>query len=242
MGFSAALPSPRVSVYPLRPGRLRLHCRHSRPVWPERHNNLFAYVDDLIQLLQTLPDCRGQPVIYIGHSVSGMIGAIAAIAQPELFQQLILISASPYYLREPNYPGGLTQSDLDELFKAMATNYQTWAAGFAPDLFGIDDSALLADFSRSLFQLQPDIALRTLRMIFESDWRFVVGKIRTPVHLIQARDDFVVPQEVGLWLHEHIPGSTLDWVDARGHLPHLTHAADVCLLIRRFLPQVQQPQ
>ncbi len=207
---------------------------------PGRYDSLFAYVDDLIQLLQTLPDCRGQQVIYIGHSVSSMIGAIAAIAQPELFQQLILISASPYYLREPNYPGGLTQSDLDELFNAMATNYQAWAAGFAPELFGMEDLALLADFSRPLFHLPPDIALRTLRMIFESDWRSLVDKIRTPVHLIQARDDFVVPQEVGLWLHEHIPGSTLDWIDARGHLPHLTHAADVCLLVRRFLTQAQQ--
>ncbi|MGK9450497.1 alpha/beta fold hydrolase [Acidithiobacillus caldus] len=212
---------------------------------PERHESLFAYADDLMQLLDALPhvreDLRGQPVVYIGHSVSAMIGVIAAIAQPQRFRELVLIGASPYYLRTPDYPGGLTQGDLDQLFMAMATNYQAWAAGFAPDLFGIDDAALLADFSQSLFRLPPDIALRTLRKIFASDWREFVGRVRVPVHLIQSREDFVVPREVSLWLQAHIPGSTLDWIDVRGHLPHLTRPAEVCAALRPYLPQGRPP-
>ena len=196
------------------------------------HSTLFAYADDLIQLLDTL-ELRG--VTYIGHSVSGMIGGIAAIARPELFAKLIFIGASPHYLKAPGYPGEILPADLNALYAAMATNYQAWAAGFAPLIFGIKDEFLLADNAKTLFRLQPDIALRTLRMIFQSDFRDLVSRIRHPVHLLHSRHDFAVPEGVACWLHEHIPGSTLDWIDAPGHLPHVTDAPDVCLVLRHYL-------
>jgi len=197
------------------------------------HSTLFGYADDLIALLEAL---QLRSVIYIGHSVSCMIGAIAAVARPDLFARLIFIGASPHYLKAPGYPGETLPKDLESLYTAMATNYQAWAAGFAPQIFGIVDGALLAEYSKTLFRLQPDIALRTLQMIFQTDFRELVGKIRQPVHLIHSRHDFAVPEGVALWLHEHIAGSTLDWIDDPGHLPHVTSATDVCLLIRRYLP------
>lgn len=197
------------------------------------HSTLFAYADDLIQLLDTL---ELQSVTYIGHSMSCMIGAIAAVARPDLFARLILIGASPHYLKKPDYPGELQPTDLDTLYTAMATNYQAWAAGFAPQIFGLEDAALLTDYAKTLFRLQPDIALRTLQMIFHSDLRRLVENIRQPVHLINSRQDFAVPEGVALWLHEHISGSTLDWIEAPGHLPHVTSAPDVCLAICSYLP------
>ncbi len=199
---------------------------------PDYHNTLFAYADDLIELLQVLKLDR---VRYIGHSVSCMIGAIAAVARPELFSELIFIGASPHYLQEKNYPGTLQQKDLNSLFAAMSTNYQAWAAGFAPQIFGIDDQELLAEYSKTLFRLHPEIALRTLRMIFQSDLREIVGKVTQPVHLIHSRPDFAVPEPVAVWLQQQIPGSTLDWIDSPGHLPHVTQVAAVCARIHGYL-------
>ena len=50
-------------------------------------------------------------VIFVGHSVSGMIGALAAIQAPERFAQLILVSPSPSYLNElPEYRGGFERA------------------------------------------------------------------------------------------------------------------------------------
>lgn len=57
-----------------------------------RYNSLDAYVDDLIQILDSLGVDR---CFYVGHSLSSMIGILAAIRRPELFAKLILIGASP---------------------------------------------------------------------------------------------------------------------------------------------------
>lgn len=198
----------------------------------QRHSHLYGYADDLIELLDNL---GVQSCIYVGHSVSCMIGAIAAIARPDLFRRHIWIGPSPYYLKDENYPGTLTLADLQAIYEAMVTNYQAWAAGFAPLMFGVKEEHQLADFSKTLFRLQPGIALRTLRMIFDSDTRSFVGKVQQPVHLIFNRNDFVVSQGVALWLHATLPHSTLDWIDAQGHLPHMTHPTAVGSLLKKYI-------
>lgn len=198
----------------------------------QRHSHLYGYADDLIELLDSL---GVQSCIYVGHSVSCMIGAIAAIARPDLFRRHIWIGPSPYYLKEENYPGTLLPEDLQSIYEAMVTNYQAWAAGFAPLMFGVTDEHRLANFSQTLFRLQPDIALRTLQMIFEADTRSFISKVKQPAHLIFNRDDFVVPQGVALWLQAALPQSTLDWIDAQGHLPHMTHPEVVGPLLRKYV-------
>jgi pimeloyl-ACP methyl ester carboxylesterase len=57
-----------------------------------RYTNLDAYVDDLLAVLDAL---RIERCYLVGHSVSAMIGILAAIRRPELFVKLVLIGASP---------------------------------------------------------------------------------------------------------------------------------------------------
>lgn len=198
----------------------------------QRHSHLYGYADDLIELLDSLGI---QSCIYVGHSVSCMIGAIAAIARPDLFRRHIWIGPSPCYLKDENYPGTLTPEDLQAIYDAIVTNYQAWASGFAPLMFGVTEDHRLADFSKTLFRLQPSIALRTLQVIFDSDTRAFVAKVSQPVHLIFNRDDFVVPESVALWLHRKLPNSTLDWIEAQGHLPHMTHPEIVGSLVKKYI-------
>lgn len=108
----------------------------------ERHGALFGYADDLIDILDELDvrDCT-----YIGHSMSGMIGAAAAVARPDLFERLVIIGASPRYLDDDGYTGGFRPQDLDQLFDSMRANYQAWIAGFAPMVVGVEDSAVAAE-------------------------------------------------------------------------------------------------
>ena len=44
--------------------------------------------------------------IFVGHSVSSMIGVLAAIEEPQRFARLILIGPSPRYINEADYVGG----------------------------------------------------------------------------------------------------------------------------------------
>lgn len=185
----------------------------------DRHGALFGYADDLLDLLD---ECDVEHCTYVGHSMSGMIGTLAAIARPELFERLVLIGASPRYLDDVEYIGGFKPEDLEGLFQSMSANYQAWVAGFAPMVVGVDDSAVIADFSNTLFQMRPDIALNTSRTIFTSDLRRSAAQLTTPVHVIQTAVDVAVPVQVGQWLANAIDGATLDVIDAAGHLPHMT--------------------
>lgn len=199
---------------------------------PKRHASLFGYADDLIAILD---DLRIESCIYIGHSVSGMIGAAAAAARPEPFRRLIMIGASPRYLNEPGYEGGFTQGDLDALHAGMAANFQAWGAGFAPAVLGVPDHAAVDEFCRTLFMMRPDIALSTSRTIFQSDMREIATRLERPTHLVQTGRDLAVPIFVAKWLNSHIDGSTLDAIEAEGHLPHMTAPAEVLRVLERRL-------
>lgn len=203
-----------------------------------RHSALFGYADDLLTMLDELDvnDC-----IYVGHSMSGMIGAAAAVARPDLFSRLVLIGASPRYLNDDGYAGGFEQGDLDAVYAALAADFPAWAAGFAPAMVGgpdravVPDSAVVEDVSRMLARIRPDIALATAKTVFQSDLRDVVPRLQRPTHLIQTRADMAVPQAVADWLHRSIAGSTLDVIDATGHLPHLTAPDAVLQCLARHL-------
>jgi sigma-B regulation protein RsbQ len=197
-----------------------------------RHATLFGFADDLVGLLH---DNEIESCIYIGHSFSGMIGAAAAVAQPELFARLVMIGASPCYLNETVYRGGFDQSDLDGLFDSMATNFQAWGAGFAPAVVGVADNDAIHEFCRTLFLIRPDIALATCRTIFQSDMRQIATRLRRKTHLLQTARDFAVPREVAAWLHGHIDHSTLDLLDADGHLPHMTASSEIIRVLERRL-------
>lgn len=201
---------------------------------PEVHGSLFGYADDLLDLLN---EQSVQQVSYVGHSVSGMVGMIAASARPALFERLVLLQPSPRYLNDADsgYLGGFEQSDLDGLYAAMATNYQSWAAGFVPMVMGVEEAHVLARFSETLFKMRPDIARHILRMIFQSDHRNVVPRVTVPTHFIHSRKDVAVPIEVAQWLSAHLPGSVSEILELEGHLPHLTQPHVVASAVLRHL-------
>jgi sigma-B regulation protein RsbQ len=203
-----------------------------------RHDTLFGFADDLLDVLGELDIHR---CIYVSHSVSGMIGAAAAGARPQAFARLVMIGASPRYLNGPGYRGGFDQTDLDQLYDGMAANFQAWGAGFAPAVVGVPDNAAVHEFCRTLFLIRPDIALATSRTIFQSDMRAITERLERPTHLLQTAQDLAVPSEVAAWLHRHVDGSTLDILDAQGHLPHMTAPAEVIRLLERRLVTTEGP-
>lgn len=198
------------------------------------HSSLFGFADDLLALLD---EVQPPAVSYVGHSVSGMIGMIASVARPECFEKLILLQPSPRYLndRSSGYVGGFEQSDLDALYDAMATNYQSWAAGFAPMVTGVNDTHVLSKFSEALFKIRPDIARLILKMIFQTDHRNIVHRVKVPTHLIHSRKDVAVPLDVAQWLHGHLPKSTSEILELEGHTPHLSHPNVVLGALMRYL-------
>lgn len=196
---------------------------------PEDYTTVADYADDLLNLLSEVGVDR---CVYVGHSVSGMIGVLASIEDPGRFEQLVLLNASPRYINDAGYTGGFEQADLDGLFGAMSANYQAWVAGFAPMAIGADVPQAVADFSSGLLAMRPDVTARIARMIFTSDLRQVLPHVTVPTLLVHAREDIAVPAAVGEYLHQSIAGSRLEWIDVAGHLPHLTAPESVAGVLR----------
>ncbi len=199
---------------------------------PDDYSSVTDYADDLLELLDEL---EIESCTYVGHSVSGMIGVLASIEEPDRFKQLVLLNASPRYLNTDGYVGGFEQAELDSLFTAMSANYQAWVAGFAPAAVGVDVPAAIIDFSAGLLAMRPDVTAKIARMIFTSDLRHVLPMVTVPTLLIHAREDIAVPAAVGQFLHENIAGSHLEWIDMAGHLPHLAAPDEVAAVLRDAL-------
>lgn len=191
---------------------------------PRRYSSLYTYAEDLLELCSEL---KIKNSILVGHSVSGMVSLLAALVQPEVFSQLIFISASPRYLNDANYVGGFDQSDLDSLYAAMSSNYYAWASGFAPVAMRNPEKPELAlEFASTLSAIRPDIAQSVARVIFQSDHRSELPRLKVPALILQSNNDIAVPLEVGGYMEKHIANSKLLHIPAQGHLPHLS-APDV---------------
>lgn len=199
---------------------------------PRRYQSLRSYAIDVLNLLEEL---ALEDVVYVGHSMSGMIGLLAAIEEPRRFRKLVLLGASPRYLDDEGYVGGFKRADLDGLYDAMQTNYHAWASGFAPIATGNPDKPDLArEFASTLAALRPDIALTAARTIFESDHRKDLPKLTLPTLVLQSQADVAVPIAVGAFLASHIPRAELQILDATGHLPHWSAPEQVTSAILSF--------
>lgn len=195
--------------------------------------DLDAYAGSLLATLDTLRVTRCQ---YVGHSVSGMIGVLASLREPDRFEKLILLAASPRYVDEPGYTGGFTEDGLTALFDSMVGNYGAWAHRFAPIATARPHAdPATEEFVRGLLAMRPDAALSIAVSIFRSDLRAALPRVTVPCAILQVSGDAAVPMSVATYLHEHLPGSVMEVIDAEGHVPQLTAPDALLAALRRHL-------
>jgi len=202
---------------------------------PIKYNTLNTYADDLVTIAREL---ALQDAIIVAHSVSSMKALLASVKVPELFSKLVFIGASPRYLNDESndYIGGFNQPALDSMYEAMTTNYYAWASGFSSAAMGNPDKPELGErFAGTLSAIRPDIALAVAKVIFESDIRKDISKLQKPTLILQTQHDIAVPGEVATYLNKNINGSTLQYLDAEGHFPHISAPAEVIRAVKSFI-------
>ncbi|XP_030471389.2 strigolactone esterase D14-like [Syzygium oleosum] len=187
---------------------------------PAKYSTYDAYADDLIALLD---EWDLKSVIFLGHSMSGMIGCIASIKRPELFQRLILLLASPRYLNLGDYVGGFEESRIDDMVSSIRSNYQEWVENFTPAVVDPKDPPSVDKFRRCLHSMKPEVAASLANAIFHSDYRHILADVTTPCTIIQVTNDMAVPTSVAHYMKEKISGlSTVEMIEGTGHFPQLT--------------------
>lgn len=186
-----------------------------------RYATLDGYAQDLLEVCEAL-DVR--QAVLVGHSVSAMIGLLAAIRQPSRFSRLVMIGPSPRYINDPPYVGGFERDDVENLLSLMDHNYIGWAAALAPMVIGDPDRPdVTAELERSFCSTDPQAARTFARATFFADNRADLPRAPVPSLILQVRDDALAPMAVGRYLADHMPLSELVVLEATGHCPHMSH-------------------
>jgi sigma-B regulation protein RsbQ len=203
----------------------------------KRYGSLAGYAQDVLDVIHAL-DLRD--VIFVGHSVSSMVGVLAANREPERFSQLILVGPSPRYINEaPDYVGGFERRDIEGLLETMEKNYIGWANFLAPAVMKNPDRPELSEeLEASFCSTDPVIARRFAEATFFSDNRDDLVAVQVPSLIMQCSDDMLAPPDVGDYLARTLPNSTLRVLEATGHCPHMSHPGETIGVIREYLSSV----
>ncbi|MDA0565326.1 alpha/beta hydrolase [Streptomonospora sp. S1-112] len=186
----------------------------------DRYSALDGYARDAVEVCAAL-DLTG--AVFVGHSVSAMVGVLAAAAAPERIGALAMVTPSPCYIDDEGYRGGFSAADIDELLDSLDSNYLGWSAAMAPVIMGNPDRPELgAELERSFCATDPDIAAVFARTTFLSDSRGDLQTVSVPTLILECAEDVIAPREVGAYVHAAIPGSRLVTLDATGHCPQLS--------------------
>ena len=200
---------------------------------PTRYGSVDGYASDVVELCQEF-GIRGG--VYVGHSVSAMIGVLAAKRAPELFDELVLVGPSPRYIDDADYVGGFTEAQIHELLEFLDSNHMGWSQAMAPVIMGNADRPELAEeLTNSFCRTDPDIAKRFARTTFLSDNRADLDGVIQRSLILQCSDDVIAPRAVGDYVHRKLSNSTLVQLAASGHCPNLSAPDETIAAIRAFL-------
>jgi sigma-B regulation protein RsbQ len=199
----------------------------------EKYSTLDGYTADLLEI------CAAEQLsnaIFVGHSVSAMIGVLAAIQEPHRFEKLILVGPSPRYVNDGDYIGGFAREDIDGLLEFLDSNYMGWAATMAPVIMGNPERPELgAELTGSFCRTNPDIARQFARVTFLSDNRADLAKLQTPSLVLQCSDDAIAPRAVGEYVHASLRGSEFMMLKATGHCPNLSAPEETIAAMKAYL-------
>lgn len=202
---------------------------------PEKYATLHGYAEDVVALAEELGVRDG---VFVGHSVSAMIGLLATKMAPHLFNDLVMVGPSPRYINDPaaDYVGGFDEAQIHELLEFLDSNHMGWSQAMAPTIMGNPARPELAEeLTNSFCRTDPDIAKRFARATFLSDNRSDLVDFPTRTLVLQCSEDVIAPQCVGEYVHHALPNSHLVLMEATGHCPNLSAPVETIAAIKAFV-------
>ena len=200
---------------------------------PGKYSTLSGYADDVVAIGSEL---GLRDAIFVGHSVSAMIGVLATLKAPSMFGRLVLVGPSARYIDDVGYVGGFSEKQIAELLEFLEDNHMGWSAAMAPSIMGNPDRPELGEeLTNSFCRTDPEIAKAFARVTFTSDNRADLAKVSVPTLILQCREDIIASTEVGEFVHNQIPRSKMVILDATGHCPNLSAPREVVAAMQAFV-------
>jgi sigma-B regulation protein RsbQ len=199
----------------------------------DKYASLEGYAEDVVEIGRAL---ELEDAVFVGHSVSAMIGVLASARAPNMFSHLVLVGPSPRYINDGDYIGGFTAAQIEELLEFLDNNHMGWSQAMAPVIMGNKDRPELGDeLTNSFCRTDPEIAKHFARTTFTSDNRADLAKVQAKSLILQCSDDAIAPASVGEYVHKHLPNSELVVLRATGHCPNLSAPDETIAAIRAFV-------
>lgn len=200
---------------------------------PKKYGSLQGYADDVLEIGRELGI---KDAVFVGHSVSAMIGALASIKAPDIFEALVMVGPSPRYIDDGEYSGGFSAAQIEELLASLDDNHMGWSAAMAPAIMGNPDRPELGEeLTNSFCRTDPEIAKQFARVTFMSDNRADLARVPVRTLILQCKEDIIASEQVGEYVQRSLPRSELVTLDATGHCPNLSAPEQVVTAIRAFV-------
>src|ERR1700748_1117016 len=198
-----------------------------------RYSTLAGYADDVIEIGREI---GLEDAVFVGHSVSSMIGVLATLKAPGMFGKLVMVGPSARYIDDEGYVGGFSETQIEELLQFLESNHMGWSAQMAPVIMGNPDRPELGEeLTNSFCRTDPEIAKAFARVTFKSDNRADLAKVDIPTLVLQCSEDIIASKPVGEFVHHGIPGSEIVMLEATGHCPNLSAPDEVISAMRAFV-------
>ncbi len=178
---------------------------------------------------------------WLGWSMGATVALHIAHRFPERCQSLILLAGNPHFIRTDRWPG-INLQVLNAFGDSLCADSQATLLRFLSlQINGLPNHK---DIARTLKASVSEYAapdhdtlIQGLRLLKESDLRPALAKLSMPVSTIMGNRDTLVPADTGHQMQQLLPSLQLNMIDKAGHVPFLSHRAEVLSIISRFMDE-----
>ncbi|MHB8253697.1 MAG: alpha/beta fold hydrolase [Acidiferrobacter sp.] len=178
-----------------------------------------------------------QPSVWLGWSLGGLVALTLAARHPACVKRLILVGATPYFVRAPDWAYGTDQAILQSFGEQLALDHEGTLRRFLTLQAGVGERTqvrkLMADLAAGGRAQAPALA-EGLSVLATHDLRGLLSAIHVPTLFIHGADDKVVSQEAASWSARRMPDARF-CVVGRGHAPFLSDRARCAEVVKDFL-------
>ncbi len=210
---------------------------HGNSKWQNTDDLLGAFAQDIVKICEKL---NIRDINFVGWSLGCYVIFKLIENAPEIINSVILIGASPKFLRGDGFSFGFRKKNLRLMRRRLNRDFNSALFDFRRSMF-LEDEARRADFQNILKVLndgpQPNREglILGLEMLEKIDFRDEVKRFNVPALIVCGEGDFITPKQSSEYLHNAIKNSTLAIIKGAGHAPFLTKPQEFNLILEKWI-------